>query len=289
MTVEELIQAAINEFNQTTVGMVNTKWKTPPPGTYWYKGLGYLEQALNPVVPPPTKTVKVIWNFEKPYTTDWSKMQALGLNTLFADASDLTTLKMLASQGDKAWAQPGFWNGSGFTLSDAQAVAVAKAAWATGAIDKFYLSDEPSSGASLIKARSDLIKQACPGAQTIMSTWDPTIVSSFAHVTDFVALDGYPNRQNFDMSVITKQAAAADRVAWPYFGIVGAFGSSAPGATYVLPTATQLKQMFDTWKATNMLGLGIYAWGPEVSVSNSKDYLENHQELLDVIAQELAA
>lgn len=286
MTVEELVAAAEAAFKKTTDPYPTWVKKGKPTNSNWAKGFAFLDQIVAP--PPVLKGVKAIYNFNQPYTKDWEQIRALGINTLYCDASDLTTLKLLASEGCKGWIQPGYWTGSGFSRSDAEVAAECKAAFATGAVEAVYVADEPKTRPDLIKARSDLIKNACPGIKTMMTTWDPSIIKSFAHVTDYVGLDGYPNQRSLikngvlDMSIITDKAKAADAVGWPYIGIIGAFGSSV-GGLYKLPTAAELQAMWSAWDSTNQIGYAWYAWGPEVSVSNSSDYLENHPELLAVI------
>lgn len=276
---------------------------TPPIGTRFYtfkkdalaaekpgqvieftKGKGYW---LYTIPAPLQPKVRAIYNALTPNNKDWSTIQALGFNTLIT-GYDVAPLKALKAAGASAWVSCGYWDDANkqFSLSDDEAVNVAKAAFATGAVTSWYIADEPSNSPSAIMERSQLLKAACPGSTTIMTTWDPGIVKTFAHTTDYVALDGYPNRGGFNMSVITEQAAAADALNWPYFGVIGAFGSSAKGATYVLPNQAQLQDMCDTWNATKQIGYAAYCWGPEVSVKNSNDYIENHPELLAVLKAE---
>lgn len=291
LTDAQLRDQAVAELAQTTVGRINSKWKTPPAGTHWANAEALLAQIgqASPVPPPLTSKVRAIYAAGN-QASEWEAIRAQGFNTLVT-GYDTPLLKQIAADGCKAWVSVGYWDDSkgAFSLTDDQAVAAAKPAWATGAVSSWYVADEPSKNPAAIKARSALLRAACPGSTTIMTTWDPGVVAQFAHVTDYVALDGYPNRGGFSPSVIPAQAAAADKAGWPYFGVIGAFGSSAKGATYVLPTVAQLQSMIDQWNATKQIGYAAYCWGAEVSVSNPADYIENHPELLAVLKAANAA
>lgn len=277
MTDAELRDAALAELEQTTVGYVNSKWKTPPAGTHWANARALLAQigAVTPPPPPPTFKVKGMY-YAGSY--DWAAIHALGFNTLYLDVGDLATMKTIAAQGCKVWAQPGYYSNGKFSRPDAEVVTECKAAWATGAVDKFYLADEPTSGPATIKARSDLIKQACPGAQTIISLWDTSLIDGpFAHCTDAVALDGYPLQSSTQINpnVIPNQAAAADRAGWPYYGVIQAFTDGT--STYPWPTPAQLQQMIDQWNATKQQGYIVYQWG------GSSPTLQTQTAVLDVL------
>lgn len=285
MTVEELIQAAIEEFNQTTVGMVNTKWKVPPPGTHWYKGLGYLEQALNPVVVvPPMNNLVAIYDNDQNKAADWPAMAAIGATHLICGADDPATMAELKASGGKAWATVGYWNDStgAFSHSDADALTIAKQAVAQypGVIEGWYVADEPSHSAQVVGNRSMLLKSVL-NVDTVIAMWNTSIFSAFKGAASLFALDGYPNQDNFNMGDITSRAAGADANGIRYVGVLGAF---TDGGVYKLPTADQLKEMADTWKATKQIGAAIYEWGPAGGPTST--WLQNRPELLAVLKNE---
>lgn len=263
MNDTELRDAALAELDQTTVGMVNTKWKTPPPGTHWAAARALLAQigAGTSPPPPPGFTVKGMYDANSGrQAADWPTIAALGFNLLITAADDTAGLAAVKKTGGKAWVSCGSWTGSGFSTTDAQAVAMAKTAVATGIVAGFYVADEPlysAQNVALIKARSNLLKQACPGIETLIAYFDAASLPDWKGAVDAFALDIYPSRFGWDYALITKLAAAAAAAGLKYYGVTGAF--SAP-PTYPLPTDVQLKAMLDTWAKTKQSGHVVYVW-----------------------------
>lgn len=260
-----------------------TRFAKPTDGEHTYSVVALAKQdqgdlvwpAVTPPPPPPGFKVRGMY-YAGAY--DWAAIHSYGFNTLYCDVGDLATMKTIAAQGYKVWAQPGYYSNGKFSRPDAEVVTECKAAWATGAVDKFYLADEPTSGPDTIKARSDLIKQACPGAQTIISLWNTSLINgAFAHCTDAVALDGYPiqNGTTINPNVIPNQAKAADAAGWPYYGVIQAFTDGT--ATYPWPTPAQVQTMIDQWAATKQVGYIVYQWG------GSAPMLQNKPDVLAVL------
>lgn len=197
---------------------------------------------------------------------DWAAISSYGFNTLYLDVGDISTMNTIAAAGGKVWAQPGGWNDSSgsFSRTNATIIPQCQAAWATGAVDKFYIADEPTYSTAhfnTILARTQAIKAAIPGAQTIISTWDTNVIANMVGCADAVALDGYPIQSSttINANVIPNQASAADKAGWPYYGVIQAFTDGT--STYPWPTAAQVQTMINQWKATNQVGYIVYQWG----------------------------
>jgi hypothetical protein len=222
---------------------------------------------------------------------DWPAIAAQGINTLVLPAKWISNLRTIAAAGDKAWVTAGHWSDSteSFSLSQSKAVSDVAAACATGAVQGIYVAGEPdetlasipAADIAAIKARATALKAACPSAQTIMAYYDAYSLFRWAGVTDAVALDIYPSRDGFNDGLITQLAAAANAAGIKYYGVVGAF---TDGASYVLPTAAQLSEMFATWQATNELGWVVYSWGATGGATSTQ--LQNQPSLLAVIHAE---
>lgn len=218
----------------------------------------------------------------------WPAIQSsTGCNLIVAGADDLASLTVVKASGGKVWATVGRWDDAAgaFSMNDAQALAVARAAVASYAdtIVGWYVADEPSlahvSAPRLIAARSALLKSVLP-VESVIAMWDDSAFAAFKGSADAFALDGYPSRDGaWDMGLIGRHAAAAESLGIRYYGVVGAFTDGT--ATYPLPSPTQLQQMIAAWKATREAGLVYYAWGATGAASAQQ--LQNLPGLLAVI------
>lgn len=286
MTDAELRDAAVKELEATTVGYLNKHWTKPPAGTHWANALALLEQigGSTPPPPPPSKGVVAFYDNDSNKATDWPAIQAVGGTHLLCGADDPASLAELQKTGGKAWAAVGYWNDATGTFShtDAEALQIAQSAVKSypGVIEGWYVADEPSMHANapaLVAARSKLLAGVL-NVETLIAMWDTTIFASFKGSASAFALDGYPNLESFDMSVITKQASAADNLGIRYYGVLGAF---TDGGAYKLPTPSQLQQMIDTWNGTKQVGISVYEWGPAGGPSST--WLQNQPSLLAVL------
>lgn len=285
MTDAELRDAALAELEQTTVGYVNSKWKTPPAGTHWANARALLAQigAVTPP-PPPASGLKVAYNSTSgsQHAADWPAIHAQGFNAFICGADETQALANLKATGSKAWITCGYWNGAGFSTTDAQAVAMATAAYATGIVAGIYLADEPlysAQNAATIAARAKLLKTVCP-VETILDLWDPTTLAKWKGVADAFALDAYPSRDgSWDYSVITQLAAAADTAGLRYYVVIGAFTDDS--GNYPLPTPAELQKCIDTAAATKQSGTACYSWGATTKVIANQ--LQNQPKLLAVL------
>lgn len=265
MTDAELRDAGVTELEQTTDPYPTWVRKGKPSSSHWAKAFALLAQigaAIPPPPPPPSGfTVKGIYDANSgKQASDWPTIAGLGFNLLITAADDTAGLAAVKKTGGKAWVSCGTWTGSGFTTTDTQAVAMAKQAVATGIVAGFYVADEPANSSqniALIKARSNLLKQACPGIETLIAYFDAASLPDWKGAVDAFALDIYPSRFGWDYSLITKLAADADAAGLKYYGVTGAFGAPP---TYPLPSPTELKAMLDTWARTNQSGYVIYVW-----------------------------
>jgi len=250
--------------------------------------LAALEQLATPTPPAPTSTIVAVYDNDQNKAPDWPTIAALGGTHLICGADDPASLAELSQAGGKAWATVGYWNDTAgaFSHTDAEALQIAQSAVRTypGVIDGWYVADEPSlahtAAPGLVKARTQLLNSVLQ-AETIIAMWDTSIFKAFQGSCSAYAIDGYPNRDNWNMADITSRAAAADSLGIRYYGVLGAF---TDGGVYALPTAAELTEMADTWKATKQAGAAIYEWGPAGGPTGT--WLQNRPELLAVLKAE---
>jgi hypothetical protein len=238
--------------------------------------------------PPPGSTIKGYYDQGADNMADWNAYRPSGFNLVFAPVGDTTLLSGLKADGASAWVQPNIWTGCGYSYSNAQALAYAKTAVATGAVSGFYVADEPSTSGcptapSQIASWTATLHANFPGIPTIIAAYSSTELAQFAHSADEFALDTYPCQYSngCNYSWITQLAAAADNLGLKYVGVAQAFGGDSAGH-YELPTASQMQQILNTWKATNELGYVVYAFSAEGMPSSS--WLQNDPGLLSTIA-----
>lgn len=250
--------------------------------------LRLIGQVAPPPPPPPHAGVVAIYDNDQNKAADWPAMSAVGATHLICGADDPQSLAELKAAGGHAWATVGYWNDSTgqFSHSDAEAQVIARQAVVNypGVIQGWYVADEPSlahaAAPSLVAARSKLLFDIL-GVETIVAMWDTSIFSRFKASCTAYAIDGYPNRDNWNLNDITSRAAAADQLGIRYYGVLGAF---TDGGVYKLPTAQNLKDMADAWKATKQVGAAIYEWGPAGGPTST--WLQNRPELLTVLKDE---
>jgi hypothetical protein len=237
------------------------------------------------VVSAHPRTIKGYYDYGSDQLSDWNKYKAYGFNLVFAGIN-ARLLDRLKANGASAWVQPNIWTGCGYRSSTSQALTYARHAVATGAVSGFYVADEPSvsgcsSAPAQIAAWTAILHSHFPSIPTIISAWNSTDLTDFAHSADEFALDIYPCQygKGCHYSWITNLAAAADRLGVKYVGIAQAFGGDGH---YDLPTAAQLQQIIHTWKVTKELGYVVYAFSAVGMPSST--WLQNEPGLLSVIA-----
>lgn len=234
---------------------------------------------------PATFKVRGMFNFVvSSMAADWLNIIPYGFNTIICAAQDPATINELASTNTYAWVTVGNWidSSGSFSLSDSQAVSDAGVAVASGRIKGFYIADEPTNSAqniATIKARSNLLKNAYPGIETIVAYFDAASLPSWKGAADAFALDIYPSRFGFNNNLITQLAASADGAGIKYYGVPGAFTDGT--SNYPLPTPTQLQDILNAWSATNQAGYAVYAWGP--TGASTPNQLQNQSGLLSVL------
>ena len=232
-----------------------------------------------------TRRIKGYYDQGSDQLSDWSRYKRYGFNLVFAGINP-KLLDRLRANGASAWVQPNIWTGCGYESSAAQALREARRAVATRAVSGFYVADEPSawgcsSAPSQIAAWTATLHAHFPGIPTIISTYDSTDLTDFAHSADEFALDIAPCQygNGCDDSWITALAATADRLHLKYVGVPQAFGGNG---RYDVPTSAQLRQIIRTWKATKELGYVVYAFSA-VGMPPST-WLQNDPGLLSTIA-----
>jgi hypothetical protein len=232
----------------------------------------------------PTRTIKGYYDQGFDQLRDWNSYKAYGFNLVVAGI-DPRLLRRLKANGASAWVQPNVWSGCGYEFSTSQALSRAKRAVATKAVSGFYVADEPStwgcpSAPSRVAALTATLHAHFPGIPTIIATYDATVLAAFAHSADEFALDIYPCQNgSCNYSAITTLATAADHLHLKYVGVPQAFGGDG---RYDLPTASELRQIIHTWKATKELGYVVYAFSAVGMPSST--WLQNDPALLSTIA-----
>jgi hypothetical protein len=219
--------------------------------------------AVNPA--PPSSSTRAIYvngATEGSMLALVPTLKAAGYNTPFVAAQWRGVLQALKANGMSAWVTLGQFSGGAFTIGEAQAIALARAAWEALPGAPFYLADEPDAGdenaARLILARAGAIKTALPEARCMISYYDAETISIYAGI-DLVALDLYVSRHDWNWRLLTELAAAAEAAAVSYTGIVGVFSDGT--TNYPPPSPEQTQENIATWKATRSEGFGVYAWG----------------------------
>ena len=156
------------------------------------------------------------------------------------------------------------------------------------AVAVYQLADEPEvwncpNAPAQLKARSDLVKSADPGRDTMVAvmphegTGNP--YAPYVGAFDIIATDPYPCRANLpaDWGQITGAIAQLEEARVPrYWAYIQAFQENS----YRLPTAAELSEEFRLWRTTRMEAYIVFAWA-WAGVS-----LENHPDLVDVLALE---
>jgi hypothetical protein len=232
-------------------------------------------------VAKPTYALRGVYQFG---TLDLNASVAAGLDAFKVSADDYALLSTLSSKGLHAWAEPGFYVKStcSFSWSDAQVRSVLPVIATNPAVAGYYISDEPDvttcpSAPQQLAARTALIHSLVPGSETVIANWHQ--LDSFAHSADAFALDMYPCSISWyggcALHYVSDIAHTADSLGLKYYGVVQGFGD--PWG-FTMPTADQLHQVFQAWRATNMKGYFVFAW--DWPSSDPSYWLINHSDVL---------
>jgi hypothetical protein len=249
-------------------------------------------QTAAPPPPPPSGPSYAVRGMYTMATPNIDAEAAVGVNAFGIAADDYTLLNSLAARGMKAWVHPGWYLNStcSFTWSDDQVRQVVPKIAGGGAVLTYYIADEPDvtrcpNAPQQLAARSALIHSLAPGSQTMLANWHQ--LPDFAHAVDTFALDMYPCSVPWyggcALHYVTDLAAQADSLGLRYYGVVQAFGDAAG---FTLPSATQLHDIFNTWRATHMVGYFVFAW--DWPQSDPSYWLANHPDLLSQLQVENA-
>ena len=155
------------------------------------------------------------------------------------------------------------------------------------AIAAYYLVDEPHvwdcpSAPTQLKTRSDLVKSLDPRPPTLAviephSPGNP--YTPYVGAVDVIGVERYPcsYANGCVMSKIDDAIQLANDAGVPrYWAVVQAFADSY----YRMPTADELRDEFRHWGASRMEGYLVFSW------AYGTDTLENHPDLVDVLATE---
>jgi hypothetical protein len=131
------------------------------------------------------------------------------------------------------------------------------------AVGGYFIDDEPDAAKcpnapAQIRARARLVKSIDPRPPTFIVTFHVDQLKLFAGTVDVIGLDHYPcsHEHGCDYSIITDEAAAADRLGIRYWGVVQAHGDEY----YAQPSPAELHQEFERWRSTRMEGYLVFGW-----------------------------
>jgi hypothetical protein len=155
------------------------------------------------------------------------------------------------------------------------------------AIGAYFLVDEPHvwdcpDAPAQLKARSDLVKSLDSGPPTLAviephSPGNP--YTPYVGTVDVIGIDRYPCSyangcvmSKIDDAIQLIEASGAPR----WWGVIQAFADSY----YRMPTADELHEEFQHWRASSMEGYLVFAW------AYGADTLQNHPDLVEALASE---
>jgi hypothetical protein len=155
------------------------------------------------------------------------------------------------------------------------------------AIADYYLADEPHvwscpGAPDQIKARSELVKSIDPKPPTFVviqphSPGNP--FTPYVGTVDVIGGERFPcsHDNGCVMSKIDETIGLLDAANVPrYWVLIQAFADSF----YRTPTADELRQEFQHWRASRMEGYLVFSW------NFGTDNIERHPDLIDVLASE---
>src|SRR5215210_9018554 len=131
------------------------------------------------------------------------------------------------------------------------------------AVAGYFIDDEPlasecPTAPAQMKARAQLVKSLDPGPPTFIELYEVDELKRFAGTVDVLAFDHHPCsiRHGCDFGKIDEGIAELDRLAVRYWGVIQAHGDG----WYRVPTAAELHEQFEHWRASRMEGYLVFAW-----------------------------
>ena len=242
-------------------------------------------------LPPTSSRYSVRGVYDRDFSaTEFDDEAALGFN--FIDSSpNIDQMDALAPRGLKGFLWLGGYSNTtcSFNNSDDWVRSHVKQVAGHPGVGAYFVDDEPDPDAcpnvpQQIQARANLVKSLDPGPPTLVVIERLERLKLFAGKVDVLGLDRYPCsiKNGCDYSKIEAQAAEADRLGVRYWGVIQAYGDD----WYKVPTAEELHQQFEHWRATNMDGYLVFAWRyPDESPST---WLANNAALQAQLAIENA-
>jgi hypothetical protein len=196
-------------------------------------------------------------------------------------------------------------------VSDQQLTSYVQANIGNPKIAAWYISDEPPPSCDNVyaehKARSDLIHGIDPNATTLIvidgNSGQQTLdqLPKWANIADYIGIDAYICWQghatcSYSWIDTIGQAAAAAGPGLRLWAIPQAYGENPGEGAYMctttgcglarLPTAAEIHEQFDHWRATKMTGYIVFAWHWAGYGAASSLWLENRPELQAQLAIE---
>lgn len=240
----------------------------------------------------------------------FDQITAAGFNLIDSSPGSITDVD---GTTDKAFVWVGNYGKTtcDWEVSDDQLRSAVEANRGNSKISVWYISDEPPSTCPNVyaehKARSDLIHSIDPDAKTLIlidgNSGQQTLdqIPSWANVADYIGIDAYVcwhGQANCAYSWIDTlgQAAAAAGPGFQLVAMPQAYGENPGQGAYMctdtacgqarLPTAAEIHEQFNHWRATEMAGYIVFAWHWAGYGAPSSLWLENHPELQSQLAVE---
>ena len=238
--------------------------------------------------PPPVTPFLMMVDGGGSYADDYPGIFAAcpGVTALYINVEDTATMNALKAIGKSAFVQMGSYTFDGttldFSLTDAECLNALHDAVATGCDVAYALiADEPITDDGepcnvSVQERYEYLQANWDDAwgtlpPLVITYYDAATIASFptsggSKVCDAVFLDLYACAPSvdFDYSLLTALATAADDASITYGWYLGAFGSCSGFDSAGLPTETQMATAISTVTATAATeGYAVWAWGPD--------------------------
>src|SRR5215211_6899176 len=245
----------------------------------------------------------------------FDRQTALGFNLIDSDPDDLGDVN---GTSEKAMVWVGSYDRSScqFEMSDATLRSHVEAHIGDPRVAVWYLSNEPVFGGDADcpdvyaqhQARSELIHSIDPDAKTLvvidgnsgeaggLPPYTLDEIPKWKDATDIVGINAYVCRQGepCEYGWIDKLGQAAAAAGLNFWGQVQAFGEPAGQGFDMctdtkcgkprLPTADELHEQFNHWRATKMTGYLVFQW--RWPTTESSLWLANHPELQSQLSLE---
>lgn len=221
-------------------------------------------QGVYPPVTPPVSETRAVYYVGANDGTMLAALPAIkaaSYNTPLIAGGWSQSIAWLKQNGMNAWVTLGNWsNTSGnWNMTQAQQISLAQTVISQLPDCWFYLADEPTVGntsfAQTILQRQAAIQAAVPGAKCMIAYFDAGSVKIYKGIGK-VAADIYPNKFNWNYSLITQLGQACTAAGIQFTTVTAAASDTQP-----MPTQAQFTTCMTTGLQAGSDGLAGYSWG----------------------------